>query len=52
VLTHAAFISLEGNDVPLAKFLGQVHVYFGMDQKLGVGEEEQYRSGVKIIGNY
>lgn len=35
VLKHAAFISLEGNNIPLAKFLGQAHVYFGMDQKLG-----------------
>lgn len=35
VLKHAAFISLESNNIPLAKFLGQAHVYFGTDQKLG-----------------
>ena len=39
MLKHAAFISLEGNNIPLAKFLGQAHVYFGMDQKLG-GKKE------------
>lgn len=34
MLKHAAFISLERNNIPLAKFLGQAHVCFGMDQKL------------------
>lgn len=34
MLKHAAFISLEGNNISLAKFLGQAHVYFGMGQKL------------------
>lgn len=46
MLKHAAFISLEGNNIPLAKFLGQAHVYFGMDQKLG-GKKEQLSSGGK-----
>lgn len=34
VSKHAAFISLERNNIPLAKFLGQAHVCFGMGQKL------------------
>lgn len=34
VLKHAAFISLERHNIPLAKLLGQAHVCFGMDQKL------------------
>lgn len=34
-MEHAAFISLERNNIPLAKFLGQAYVYFGIDQKLG-----------------
>jgi len=33
VLKHAAFISQEENNIPLAKFLGQAHVYFGTEQK-------------------
>ena len=44
MLKHSAFISLEGNNIPLAKLLGQAHVYFGMDQKLG-GKKEQLSSG-------
>lgn len=46
MLKHAVFISLEGNNIPLAKFLGQAHVYFGMDQKLGE-KKEQLSSGGK-----
>lgn len=45
VLKHAAFISLEGNNIPLAKFLGQAHVYFGTEQKLG--EKTQSSRGTK-----
>lgn len=34
VLKQAASISPERDNILLAKFLGQLHVYFGMDQKL------------------
>lgn len=49
VLKHAAFISLEGNNIPLAKFLGQAHVYFGTEQKLG--EKKHIIWGDKIVAN-
>lgn len=47
VLKHAAFISLEGNNIPLAKFLGQAYVYFGMDQKLEK-KNNRYHLGEKL----
>jgi hypothetical protein len=34
VLKQAAFISPEKDNILLAKLLGQLHVYFGMDHKL------------------
>lgn len=50
VLKHAAFISLEGNNIPLAKFLGQAHVYFGTEQKLEK-KKTDIIWGDKIVAN-
>jgi len=52
VLKHAAFISQEENNIPLAKFLGQAHVYFGTEQKQ---EKKKTKNriiwGNKIVAN-
>lgn len=55
MLKQAASISPERDNILLAKFLGQLHVYFGMDQKLrGKNTTQQIiiLGEKKIIANY
>lgn len=47
VLKQAAFISPERDNILLTKFLGQIHVYFGMDQKL---REKNTTKQIIILG--